>query len=205
MTKRSRNDDELIQTAVYETEDEGFHAEGFYARWSRRKRAHSRSEVSPKESVTSTQDSVGVDPKATMTDDSVEETPLPPIETLTEHSDLSEFMSTRVADEIRLRALRKVFHTSTFNVCDGLDDYAEDFRMFEPLGDIITADLRHHMERLKQATTTEPEIASTQVEESDSKVAMTGELSGGIQDEGGDVVPPEDVQDEDASHVPKLE
>jgi hypothetical protein len=205
VTKRSRNDDELIQTAVYETENEGVHAEGFYTRWSRRKQAYARGEVLPQKSDTSTQPPAGVESKPIVTDDNAEETPLPPIETLTEHSDLSGFMSSRVADELRLRALRKVFHTSKFNVCDGLDDYAEDFRIFEPLGDIITADLRHHMERLKQVTTTEPEIASAQVEESDSKVAVTGEIGGDIQDDGDDVVPPEDVQDEVALYVSKSE
>ncbi|MCZ6732230.1 MAG: hypothetical protein O7B27_06725, partial [Gammaproteobacteria bacterium] len=33
---------------------------------------------------------------------------------------------------------------------DGLDDYDEDFTVFEPLGDTITADMRHQMEREKE-------------------------------------------------------
>ena len=44
-------------------------------------------------------------------------------------------------------ALRKLFHLPQFNFRDGLDDYAEDYTNFEPLGDIITADMRHRMER----------------------------------------------------------
>jgi len=70
-------------------------------------------------------------------------------------------MGTRVAEEIRLLALRKVFHTASFNVCDGLDDYAENYRNFEPLGDIITAHLRHQLKRLQQmADETEAENES---------------------------------------------
>ena len=31
-------------------------------------------------------------------------------------------------------------------IVDGLDEYAEDFTTFEPLGDIVTADMRHMIE-----------------------------------------------------------
>ncbi len=39
------------------------------------------------------------------------------------------------------------FHTPEFNTRDGLDDCAGDFRSFEPLSGVITADMRHQMER----------------------------------------------------------
>lgn len=44
-------------------------------------------------------------------------------------------------------ALRKLFHMDKFNVCDGLDDYAEDYTRFEPLGEMITAHQRLREER----------------------------------------------------------
>ncbi|MES9897176.1 MAG: DUF3306 domain-containing protein, partial [Candidatus Thiodiazotropha endolucinida] len=55
--------------------------------------------------------------------------------------------SPRVSDQLRQVALRKLFHSAAFNVCDGLDDYAEDFTSFEKLGDVMTADLRHRLEQ----------------------------------------------------------
>ena len=39
------------------------------------------------------------------------------------------------------------FHATEFNVIDDLNDCAGDYRSFEPLGDIVTADMRHQMER----------------------------------------------------------
>jgi ferredoxin len=39
------------------------------------------------------------------------------------------------------------FHTPEFSQRDGLDDFAGDYRPFEPLGDVITADMRHQEER----------------------------------------------------------
>ena len=41
-----------------------------------------------------------------------------------------------------------MFHGAGFNIRDGLDDYDEDFTYFEPLGDIVTADMRHREEML---------------------------------------------------------
>lgn len=72
---------------------------------------------------------------------------MPSIETLEEDSDVSGFLSPGVSDDLRRAALRKLFRSPKFNVCDGLDDYCGDYTKFEPLGDIITADMRFQMER----------------------------------------------------------
>jgi hypothetical protein len=40
-----------------------------------------------------------------------------------------------------------LFHSPQFNVRDGLDDYDLDFSKPEPLGDIITAEMRYRVER----------------------------------------------------------
>lgn len=70
---------------------------------------------------------------------------MPPLDSLDEKSDYSGFLSPRVSDELRQLALRKLFLSECFNVCDGLDDYADDFTSFEKLGDVMTADLRHRL------------------------------------------------------------
>lgn len=71
---------------------------------------------------------------------------MPPLESLTEESDYTGFLSPKVSDELRKLALRKLFHGSQFNICDGLDDYDEDFTKFAKLGDVITAEMRHRAE-----------------------------------------------------------
>jgi hypothetical protein len=72
---------------------------------------------------------------------------MPPLESLNEDSDYSVFFSSKVSEGLRRIALRKLFGSSKFNLRDGLDDYDEDFRSFKALGDILTSDMRHHIER----------------------------------------------------------
>ena len=71
---------------------------------------------------------------------------MPPLESLGADSDYTGFLSDQVSETLRKAALRKLFHSATFNVTDGLDEYADDFTKFETLGDIITADMRHMFE-----------------------------------------------------------
>lgn len=71
---------------------------------------------------------------------------LPPIDSLDEDSDYSPFLAAGVSPDVRRDALRKLFHSPKFNVRDGLDDYDLDFTNPEPLGDIITAEMRHRMQ-----------------------------------------------------------
>lgn len=72
---------------------------------------------------------------------------LPDIDLLGEDSDYSAFLAEGIDATLRRKALRKLFHSPKFNVLDGLDDYMGDFTQFEPLGSIVTADMRHHIER----------------------------------------------------------
>jgi ferredoxin len=44
------------------------------------------------------------------------------------------------------------FHAPEFNQRDGLDDFSGNYRSFEPLGDVITADMRHQEECRRSAT-----------------------------------------------------
>lgn len=76
--------------------------------------------------------------------------PVPPIDSLDKDSDLKGFMSPNIGEDLRRSALRKFFHLPKFNRRDGLDDYDEDFQVFQHLGNILTADMRYHMERLSE-------------------------------------------------------
>jgi hypothetical protein len=73
---------------------------------------------------------------------------MPPLDSLDEKSDFSAFFSRGVSEELRRLALRKLFHGETFQATDGLDDYADDYRRFAALGEVVTADLRYQRERL---------------------------------------------------------
>lgn len=72
---------------------------------------------------------------------------LPSVDSLEELSDFSMFLSLGVREELRKRALRKLFHLPLFHQRDGLDDYDDDYRSFHHLGNIVTAHLRHQLER----------------------------------------------------------
>lgn len=73
---------------------------------------------------------------------------LPDLEQLDQDSDYSAFLTPGVDAALKKRALRKLFSSPKFNVFDGLDTYRDDFTSFPPLGDVVTADMRHHLERL---------------------------------------------------------
>jgi ferredoxin len=45
------------------------------------------------------------------------------------------------------QALREWFHLPKFNQRDGLDDYDGEYRVFDPLGKLVTAHLRHRIRR----------------------------------------------------------
>lgn len=73
----------------------------------------------------------------------------PPLEALDADSDYSGFLAPQVDEALQRLALRKLFHSAKFNVIDGLDDYAEDYRCFEELGHAVAAELT---DRLRGAT-----------------------------------------------------
>ncbi|MBG7601914.1 MAG: DUF3306 domain-containing protein [Gammaproteobacteria bacterium] len=102
---------------------------------------------------------------------------MPPLETLTEESDYTGFLSPKVSDELRKLALRKLFHGSQFNICDGLDDYDEDFTKFAKLGDVITAEMRQRaeLEALKKLQ-----------QQAEAEAPVIEEMSAGDAQEGVD-------------------
>jgi hypothetical protein len=136
------------------TKETAEHDEGFLTRWSERK-SMARQGLEPPEP----EENDGVPPEAEgaagdpadaataeVADAAAEPVELPPLESLDEDSDYSPFLAAGVPSDVRRDALRKLFHSPKFNVRDGLDDYDLDFTNPEPLGDIITAEMRHRMQ-----------------------------------------------------------
>jgi len=72
---------------------------------------------------------------------------MPPINSLSSDSDLSDFFNKGVSAALRKAALRHVFQQPVFNVRDGLNDYDGDYTVFEPLGDTVTSDMKWHIAR----------------------------------------------------------
>lgn len=71
---------------------------------------------------------------------------MPELDSIDETTDMSGFFSPGVSEALRTRALRHLFRLSKFNVTDGLDDYAEDYRTFTSLGNSVTAHARERLE-----------------------------------------------------------
>jgi hypothetical protein len=104
---------------------------------------------------------------------------MPPLESLNETSDYSPFFSPQVSPELRRQALQRLFHSPGFKTSDGLSDYSEDYTGFEPLGDLITQELRHRqaveaarlgVSVLPDGTTTPADRALSQADTSDLPV-----------------------------------
>jgi len=126
--------------------------EGFLTRWSRRKSEARTDDPAPPATEQDTAPDVPADQTG-----SVELAPvmtdadMPPIESIDEQTDsVAEFFSPGVSDDLRHAALRKLFRLPMFNVRDGLEIYDEDYRTFEALGDIVTADMKHQLELAKE-------------------------------------------------------
>ena len=119
--------------------------ESFVSRWSRRKGQDKpgRSPPAKEEVQAETKDRDEIEPVKCDED-------MPPVDSIDEKSDVSDFFSPGVSESLRKAALRKFFHSPAFNIVDGLDDYDDDFTTFEALGDIVTADMRHRMEVEKE-------------------------------------------------------
>ncbi len=131
--------------------------EPFLARWSRRKQEAREQAQAVPDTEPVAEAAPGAASAAPPADAPLRQEPeprvltdedMPPIESLTDDADYSGFLSAGVSDVLRRKALRRLFSSAKFNVTDGLDDFAEDYTQFAPLGDVVTADMRHRMERL---------------------------------------------------------
>lgn len=137
--------------------------EGLLSRWSRRKLQTQEETVSEDEILAMEQsdtiNAISVDESSVEQSEQpiLTDEDMPPIESLSEDSDFSAFMSSGVSDKLRNMALRKMFHAPVFNIRDGLDEYDEDYTFFEPLGDIVTCDMKHQVEMLEKKRLEEAE------------------------------------------------
>jgi hypothetical protein len=168
--------------------------EGFLTRWSRRKTLSRQGEELPEPAEEADGEHaaspVAQDPALIPEDSSSEPaaeaagvpeetTPeLPPLESLDEDSDYSAFLGDGVPADVKQKALHKLFHSPKFNIRDGLDDYDWDFTNPEPLGDIITAEMRYRDEDEER-------------EEDTSTVAAVDAEEHGERDEADNEVDPE--------------
>lgn len=144
---------------------------GFLARWSERK-LQARGGIDPGDVPSEPGADPAVVPEEAM---EAEDAPvltdadMPTLESLDEGSDYSGFLSPGVSEELRRKALSKLFHSAGFNIADGLDDYDEDFTQFLPLGDIITSDMRHQMEEAAKRLLVDDEGAAEVDDASEGK------------------------------------
>lgn len=179
--------------------DDGRH-QRVMSRWARRKQAVQKEQYQLQEA----------EKAAAMEDEKQaslpEDADMPSIESLTEDSDFSGFMSPKVSEDLRKMALRKLFHSSCFNVCDGLDDYDEDFTTFEKLGNIITADIKHRFEmeardkKMRAEDEEEPSTQSAQEQVGQEEASEPEGLSSGPEGDEGFTR----VADSDGEYDPDL-
>ena len=172
MSRKSRRDIGSPETAADQHIDiPSASDESGLARWSRRKAASRQRTSIHAEDISD--ESV---PKRVQSgepgDEAIEyptDQDMPPLESLDEHSDYSGFFSPKVSEKLRKQALRKLFHLDLYNVTDGLDDYAEDYTKFAPLGNILTADMRLQQQRADNSARAESDNTITQENEESGK------------------------------------
>ena len=177
----------------------GSEGESVLSRWSRRKL---EAEQEPLNVEQEPAPEAGVSPIEPVVEE-IEAPPLtdadmPDVESLTEESDFSAFMSPGVSDELRNLALRKLFRAPVFNIRDGLDEYDEDYTYFEKLGDIVTCDMKHQVEmqeqKLRESLANEDEASEEaeleDVESIEDEASQEAELEDveSIEDDDEDVI-----------------
>ena len=118
------------------------------------------------------------------------------MESLTPESDFSAFMRPGVDPGLRREALRKLFQNPKYGLLDELDPYRADYAAFTPLGDIITADMKFHAERLLRKQLEEAleaeeaddsSVADTQLPAGDDPDEVPGSIAAADRSEGRDV------------------
>ena len=117
---------------------------GFVQRWSRRKAEAGESKAAQAEGRAREAPSPApvAEPPKVLTD-----ADMPPLDSLTEESDFSVFLSPGVSEGLRKLALRKLFHLPQVSERCPLDGEYYDCTNLEPLGSIITYDMREEMKR----------------------------------------------------------
>jgi len=115
--------------------------EGFLQRLHRRKQAARQGERLADEPLEEGVASEPVAPQAPVLRDE----DMPPVESLESGSDFSGFLSPGVSDALQRAALRRLWQVADLDFIDDLDIYASDYTEFEPLGDLVTREMRHRL------------------------------------------------------------
>ncbi len=169
---------------------------GLLGRWSRRKALQQQEKGQPTRQDESEQEAELPEAQPEPVERPLTDADMPSLETLGEDDSYSGFLSPEVSEKLRKVALRKLFHGAGFNIRDGLDDYDEDFTVFQPLGDIVTADMRHREEMLERKSqealaqqdgnSEEPPImAQDEQDEQDGQpVAQSNEQAADLESQG---------------------
>ena len=161
----------------------GSHKEAALSRWSRLKLESTGVATEPEESAEQTAESVTGDAEKVdvrrREDEALIE--LPPIDELGPESDFQGFMDSRVDDNLRRAALKKLFSDPHFNVTDGLDVYAEDYTKLESMTPAMVAGLKHARGLLfgdvdgddrADSTQAASDLASTAVDEASPEATL---------------------------------
>lgn len=122
--------------------------ESFLGRWSRRKLK-------------------GADPSETRAADSAAKPvmPLPDPETLQFGDDFSAFLGQHVEERVRRTALKKLFHSTEFNVMDGLDTYIDDYGIPDPIDAATLGGLLKALDRVSADVAPDEEAAPSPASE----------------------------------------
>lgn len=155
------------------------------ARWSRRK-AQQRSQAPVVPQSPLSDEDLASDSTEVVAVDAIEDeaelpvltdADMPPVESLHADSDFSGFLSPGVSEELRKLALRKMFALPSFQVRDGLDDYDDDFTVFEPLGDTVTNDpWTHRQKRLAEEKAAAEKAEAERLSQEENEEEMAEEV-----------------------------
>lgn len=181
MSKETRGKNVPAKTVPARDQDISFtNDESGLARWSRRKAAARQG--SPTRNGETADEllpvPVNVYPAVDESIVDLTDQDMPPLESLDEQSDYSGFLSPGVSEKLRRQALRKLFHLDLYNVTDGLDDYAEDYTKFAPLGNLVTADMRLRQLREEQSAKDDSSTADNELAKDETIEPDQGDLSG---------------------------
>lgn len=121
--------------------------EGILRRWSRRKHEARRDQEQTGQPKAA--DSPPAEPSASAPapERVLTDADMPPLESLDEDSDFSLFMSPGVSEALRQAALRRLFRSPRLNQLCELEGEYFDASGFQPLGNIVTHEMRAELER----------------------------------------------------------
>ncbi|MDT8437403.1 MAG: DUF3306 domain-containing protein [Wenzhouxiangellaceae bacterium] len=105
-----------------------------------------------------------VDPNVDPAADAPGDEDMPPLEDIDQGGKVDAFFSPRVSQALRKAALRRLFRQPTLPVGDDLDDYAEDFRKFTRLGDVVTHEMKYRLEKAKERLEAKARKAAAEAE-----------------------------------------